>query len=396
MKILVINAGSSSLKVRLYEAKKELKEIAQSHIDGISEAKCRFTYKSADKNVGQNEKIPNHAVGVKFILDLLLKFKAITDLKEINAVGHRVVHGGEKYQKSVKIDANVIKQIEKFSNLAPLHNPINLAAIKACQKLLPKAKQVAVFDTAFHQTMPEKAYLYGLPYKLYQKDQIRRYGFHGTNHKYVIERVHKLLKIKKSKIISCHLGNGSSITAALDGKSIDTSMGFTPLEGIMMGTRSGTIDPAITFHLQNNLKMKPKDVDYMLNHESGLLGISEISSDMRDVYEKSQKGEDKAKLAIEMLAYQIAKYCGAYSASMQGLDAIIFTGGLGEKAFYVREKVLNYLEFLGFTIDKAKNAEVSKSGFDFEEISPKRSKKKVFVIEANEAVQIGKETLSIL
>lgn len=396
MKILVINAGSSSLKARLYEAKKELKEIAQSHIDGIGEAKCRFTYKSADKNVGQNEKIPNHAVGVKFILDLLLKFKAITDLKEINAVGHRVVHGGEKYQKSVKIDSNVIKQIEKFSNLAPLHNPINLAAIKACQKLLPKAKQVAVFDTAFHQTMPEKAYLYGLPYKLYQKDQIRRYGFHGTNHKYVIERTHKLLKIKKSKIVSCHLGNGSSITAAIDGKSIDTSMGFTPLEGIMMGTRSGTIDPAITFHLQNNLKMKPKDVDHLLNHESGLLGISEISSDMRDIYEKSQKGDEKARLAIEMLAYQIAKYCGAYSAAMQGLDAIIFTGGLGEKAFYVREKVLSYLEFLGFTIDKTKNASVKKSGFDFEEISPKRSRKKVFVIEANEAVQIGKETLSIL
>lgn len=396
MKILVINAGSSSLKARLYEAKKELKEIAQSHIDGIGEAKCRFTYKSADKNVGQNEKIPNHAVGVKFILDLLLKFKAITDLKEINAVGHRVVHGGEKYQKSVKIDSNVIKQIEKFSNLAPLHNPINLAAIKACQKLLPKAKQVAVFDTAFHQTMPEKAYLYGLPYKLYQKDQIRRYGFHGTNHKYVIERTHKLLKIKKSKIVSCHLGNGSSITAAIDGKSIDTSMGFTPLEGIMMGTRSGTIDPAITFHLQNNLKMKPKDVDHLLNHESGLLGISEISSDMRDIYEKSQKGDEKARLAIEMLAYQIAKYCGAYSAAMQGLDAIIFTGGLGEKAFYVREKVLSYLEFLGFTIDKTKNASVKKSGFDFEEISPKRSRKKVFVIEANEAVQIGKETLSVL
>ena len=389
MKILTINAGSSSLKASLFEKTKELVKI---QIDGINRDKCKFTYKSADKNIGQHQKIKNHETALTFALELLLKNKAIKDLEEIKATGHRVVHGGEKYTKSVKIDANVLKTIEKLSNLAPLHNPVNLEAIKAAKKLLPKnSKHIAIFDTSFHQTIPEKGYLYGLPFKLYKKESIRRYGFHGTNHKYVIETALKKMKKKKAKIVSCHIGNGSSITASIDGNSVDTSMGFTPLEGIIMGTRCGSIDPAITFHLQKNLKMKATDVDTLLNKESGLLGVSGISSDMRDIYAKYKEKDQNAIRTIELLAYQIAKYIGSYAAAMNGLDAIVFTGGLGEKAFYVREKVIDYLEFLGFKLDKTKN-KASKVDY-IDEIS--KGKKKIFVIKANEAYQIAKETFNL-
>lgn len=398
-KILVINSGSSSLKATLFEFKKDLKELSKIHIDGIGMDRCKFSFKATDKNIGQHTAIKDHEAGVKFVLELLTKNAVIKKLNEIDKVGHRVVHGGEKYIKSVKIDAAVIQTIEKLANLAPLHNPVNLSSIKACKKFLPHAKQVAVFDTAFHQTMPEKAYIYGLPYELYKKEQIRRYGFHGTSHKYVIEKALRLMKSKKAKIVSCHLGNGSSITASIDGKSVDTSMGFTPLEGVIMGTRSGSIDPAITFHLQHNLKMKPAQVDHLFNWESGLLGVSGISSDMREIYEKSLKGEDQAKLAIEILAYQIAKYCGSYCAAMNGLNAIIFTGGLGEKAFYVRAKVCEYLEFLGLKLDQKKNQQYatkkSAKGSN-DEISARGSKVKVFVIETDEEQQIAMETKATL
>ena len=396
MNILIINAGSSSLKASLFDAKKDPKLVAKVLIDGIGKDRCKFSFKSKDKNVGQHEKIKDHSAGTKFALDLFLKFGALEKLSEIKAVGHRVVHGGEKYSKPIKIDAKVINTIEKLSNLAPLHNPVNLASIKAAKKLLSKTKHIAIFDTSFHQTMPEKAYLYGLPFDLYKKESIRRFGFHGTNHKYVIDRTLKLLKTKKAKIVSCHLGNGSSITASINGKSVDTSMGFTPLEGIIMGTRCGSLDPAITFHLQHNLKMKPKDVDHLLNQESGLLGLSKISSDMREIYEKSKKGDKRALSTIEILSYQIAKFCGSYAAAMGGLDAITFTGGLGEKAHYVRQQVIDYLEFLGFKLDKKKNESVKKSGFEEEEISPSRSKKRIFIIEANEASQMVKETKAFL
>ncbi|MBI2634506.1 acetate kinase [Candidatus Peregrinibacteria bacterium] len=391
MKILAINSGSSSLKLTLFDFKKTAVELAKIHLDGIGQKNCRFTFKSADKNIGQNMHIKNHEAGLKFALQLLQKHGPIKNPAEIDRVGHRVVHGGEKYTKASLIDAQLIKTVEKLSNLAPLHNPINLETIKACKKLLPRIWQIAVFDTAFHQTMPEKAFLYGLPYKLYEKEKIRRYGFHGINHQYVTEKTLKLLKKKNPKIISCHLGNGSSITASINGKSIDTSMGFTPLEGVIMGTRSGSIDPAITFHLQHNLKMKPDSVDHLLNYESGLLGLSGISSDMRDIYHSIKKNHEKAQLAIEILAYQIAKYCGAYAAAMQGLDAIIFTGGLGEKAFYVREKVCEYLNFLSIKLDKKKNEKATKIE-DLAEISHHKSKIKIFVIAANEAMQIAKET----
>ncbi len=389
MKILTINAGSSSLKASLFENKKELVKI---HIDGINKNTCKFSYKAANKNIGQHQKIKNHETALKLALELLLKNKAIKDLKEIELSSHRVVHGGEKYTKSVKIDAKVLKTIEALSNLAPLHNPVNLESIKAAKKLLKKTtKHIAVFDTSFHQTMPEKAYLYGIPLKLYKKEAIRRYGFHGTNHKYVIETALKTIKKKKAKIVSCHIGNGSSITASINGESVDTSMGFTPLEGIIMGTRSGSIDPAITFHLQENLKMKPKDVDKLLNKESGLLGLSEISSDMRDIYAKYKEKDKKAIRTIEVLSYQIAKYIGAYAAAMNGLDTIIFTGGLGEKAFYVRENVISYLDYLGFKIDKTKNK--ASKGENIEEIS--KGKNKIFVIKANEALQMVKESLDL-
>ncbi len=386
MKILVINSGSSSLKSTLFEFKKEFKEIARSHIDGIGLTRCKFTFKNADKNIGHHAGVSNHENAVKLVLDTLTKTATIKKLNEIEAVGHRVVHGGEKYKNSVKIDAKIIKDLETLSPLAPLHNPANLESIKACKKLLPKAKQIAVFDTAFHQTMPEKAYLYGLPYELYKNHSIRRYGFHGTSHKFVINEALKLLKNKKAKIISCHLGNGISITASVNSKSIDNSMGLTPLEGVIMGTRSGSIDPAIIFHLAREQKIKYEDIEEMLNNKSGLKGLSQISSDMRDIYAKSLKKDPAAIRTIEVLSYQITKYCGAYTAALSGLNCLIFTGGMGENAFYIREKVCQYLEFLGLQLDKKRN---EKNDL---EISAKKSKVKVFVIPTNEEIQIAEET----
>ena len=388
MKILVINSGSSSIKSSLFEVGKEFKEIASSMIDGIGLKRCHFSYKFNDKEIETAAKINKHEDGVLLILGTMKDQGQITDYKEIKAVGHRVVHGGEKYNNSVKINSKVIKDIEKLSKLAPLHNPLNLASIKAAKKILPKAQQVAVFDTSFHHSMPAKAFLYGLPYKFYEKQQIRRYGFHGSSHQYVVNEAIKLLKLKKSKIISLHIGNGISVTANLNGKSIDTSMGFTPLEGVMMGTRSGSIDPAIIFHMSKTLKIK--DVENVLNHESGLKGLSEISSDMRDIYAKSLKKNPRALLTIEVLAYQIAKYCGSYVAALGGLNALVFTGGMGEHAFYLREKICKYLKFLGLEIDN-KNNKVNALT-----ISKTRSKIKALVIKSDEAKQIAIETKKLI
>ena len=384
MKILVINSGSSSLKFKFFDNESVL---AQGHIDGIGLHHCKFFFTTnLEKNV-QNLPVKNHKEALKLALKTLLKSQVISSYKEIQAVGHRVVHGGEKFVQSTKIDSRVIKEIKKLSSLAPLHNPPNLEGIISCQKLLKRIPQVAVFDTAFHQTMPEKAFIYGLPYEFYEKQNIRRYGFHGTSHKFVVEKTLKLLKKKNAKIISCHLGNGSSITATLNGKSIDTSMGFTPLEGIIMGTRSGNLDPAIIFHLEK--KYSKEAIEEILLQKSGLKGLSKISSDMRHIYEKSLQKDKLANLTIDILAYQIAKYCGAYTASLNGLDALIFTGGLGEKAFYVREKVCKYLEFLGAKLDSAKNKKCE------ELISDSKSKIKVFVIKTNEELQIARETATI-
>lgn len=386
MQILVINSGSSSLKVGLFEAKKELKLVSEALVDGINLRKCRLVTKTEKK-----VKVKNHEEALKLVLTEL-------EIKKVDAVGHRVVHGGEHYQQATKIDRKVLKTIEKLSKLAPLHNPINLESIKACQKLLKRTKHFAIFDTAFHQSMPEKAYLYPLPYKYYKKDNIRRYGFHGSSHKYVVNEVLKKIRNKKAKIISCHLGNGASITASANGKSIDTSMGFTPLEGIIMGTRSGSIDPAIILYLERKYKLKADKIDEILNHKSGLLGVSEISSDMREIYQKSLKKNKRAQLTIDILSYQIAKYCGAYAAAMQGLDAIIFTGGLGEKAFYVREQVAEYLSFLGLNIDKKKNSKITPPNKhkDFEAIHKSNSKIKAYVIATDEEKQIALEVKKLI
>ncbi len=390
MKTLVINCGSSSIKASLFEVKKEPKELAKVLLDGMGQKRCKLSFKSGEKNIGHPVEIKNYEDGIKAILESFTKTKTLTKFNEIEAIGHRVVHGGEKYTKSIEIDAKVLKEIEELIPLAPLHNPANLEGIKACKKLLPKAKQVAVFDTAFHQTMPQKAYLYGLPYEMYKKHGIRRYGFHGTSHNYVVHQALKALKTKKARIISCHMGNGISITASVNGQSVDTSMGLTPLEGPIMGTRSGSIDPAIIFHLEDELKMKTNQIHHMLNKQSGLFGLSEGNSDMRDLYQKSLKKDEKALRTIEVLCYQIAKYCGAYTATMNGLDCLVFTGGMGEKAFYLREKICEYLSFLGLTIDLKKNRTDSPS-----EISEKKSKVKVYVIPTNEEKQIVMETIKL-
>lgn len=390
MKILVINCGSSSLKFSLINSQKSFQEEANGHIDGIALPSCIFIFKKNNKEITTHIRVNDHQEAIKLALETLRKTKVIKDLKEIGAIGHRVVHGGEKYTAPTLINQQVIKTIKSLCKLAPLHNPANLTGILACQKILPKISQVAIFDTAFHQTMPEKAYLYGLPYNLYKNHGIRRYGFHGTSHKYVINEAKKLLKNKNPKIISCHLGNGSSITASLNGKSVDTSMGLTPLEGIIMGTRSGTIDPAIIFHLEQTLHLSSTEIYRILNNKSGLLGISQISSDMRDIYAACKKKNRFAILAIEILSYQIAKYLGSYASILGGIHGIIFTGGLGEKAFYVREKACNYLKFLGLTLDPQKNKNCEKI------ISTPKSKVKVFVIKTNEEKQIAMETNQVL
>jgi acetate kinase len=386
MKILVVNSGSSSLKFSLIDTKKSFKELSNGHIDGISLPSCVFIFEKNKKSTTTKIAIKDHHSAIKLALETLQKNRIIKNLNEIDAIGHRVVHGGEKYTSPIIINQKVIETIKSLCKLAPLHNPANLTGILACKNILPKTPQIAIFDTAFHQTMPEKAFLYALPYSFYKNHNIRRYGFHGTSHKYVINEAIKLLKVRNPKIISCHLGNGSSITASINGKSVDTSMGLTPLEGIMMGTRSGTIDPAIIFHLEKTLHLTSNEVYETLNNKSGLLGISQISSDMRKIYAKSLKKDRLANLAIELLSYQIAKYLGSYTSILGGIHAIIFTGGLGEKAFYIREKACNYLKFLGLSLNPQKNKKCEKI------ISGPKSKIKVFVIPTNEEKQIAIET----
>ncbi|HLG25723.1 MAG TPA: acetate kinase [Candidatus Gracilibacteria bacterium] len=374
MKILVLNAGSSSLKYELFKDGTHLSSLTEGIIDRI----------------GLKGSTANHADALKIALAELIRKKKLQNLDEIAAVGHRVVHGGEKYRNAALITKPVLAEIKKLSKLAPLHNPPNIAGIEACRKLLPKAPNVAVFDTAFHQTLQEKAYLYALPYSLYKKYSIRRYGFHGTSHSYVSKETIRLLRNKRSKIITCHLGNGSSIAAIYDGKSIDTSMGYTPLEGLPMGTRSGDLDPAIVFKLQEMLKLSTTQIDSLLNKSSGLLGFSGISSDMRDLWEKAKKGNKRARETISFLAYRIAKYIGAYSAALNGLDAITFTAGMGEKAWYLRKEVCDYLSYLGVRLDAAKN---KKNAL---EISGKNSKVRVFVVPTDEEKEIAAETQAVL
>lgn len=373
MKILVINAGSSSVKSKLYKFGKSVKEIYSINIDGIGRKKS---------------KVKNHKKAIKLIIEQLIENKTINNPREIKIVAHRVVHGGH-FSKPVIIDKNIFRALKKLNHLAPLHNPHNITGISSALSVLPDALPVAIFDTAFHNTIPEIASSYAIPAQWQSKFGIKRFGFHGNSHKYVSDVAAKSLKNKNAGIISCHLGNGSSITAIKNGKSIDTSMGFTPMEGVMMGTRSGTIDPGIIFYLHEKEKIPLKKIKKELNEESGLKAISGIGSDMRDIFTAYLKSKPTAIKAIDMLAYQVAKYCGAYSAALNGADAIIFTGGIGSNAWYLREKICNYLDFMGVKLDKKKNKASAP------EIHHSKSKTKIFVIPTDEEIIMAKEALKL-
>lgn len=386
MKILVINSGSSSLKLQLIDSYK-WQVLYKGIVEAIGLPFCE--YRSSHGNA-ECPKIKTHNSAFKLALKHLKDSELIESLQEIKAIGHRVVHGGEKYKDATKITPAVFKQIKDLSALAPLHNPPNLEGIKASKKALPKTPNVAIFDTAFHQTIDEKAYLYGLPYELYKKHGIRKYGFHGTSHKYVAEEARRYLGARKSKhLITCHLGNGASITAVKNGKSVDTSMGFTPLEGVMMGTRSGDIDPAIIFHLRYHLKIRTDKIYHMLNYDSGLKGVFG-KSDMREIRDAFFKNNKKAQLALDMYCYRIAKYIGSYLVALGQLDGLVFTGGIGENAWYIRKMICNYLHL---ELNDKKN---KKTEYSNKLVKISRGKPAVLVIPTNEELQIAKETFEIV
>jgi len=395
MKVLVINCGSSSLKYQLLDMT-DKSVLAQGLVERIGISGSQLTHKSGDLKKVVLQKLSNHEEAISLVLECLTdsEYGIVGDLQEISAVGHRVVHGGEKYASSVMIDDAVIQTMHKFVELAPLHTPKNITGIEACQKLMPGVPQVAVFDTAFHQTMQKKAFLYGLPYELYEKYKIRKYGFHGTSHKYVSIKAAEMLgkPLSESKIITCHLGNGSSIAAVKGGKSIQTSMGFTPLEGLLMGTRSGNLDPTVVTFIMDKEKLSADEVNDYLNKKSGVLGISGVSSDFRDIEEAALKGNFRAQLALDMFAYNVKQYIGAYATVMNGVDAIVFTAGLGENSISMREKIMRDLDYLGVEIDPEKNnvrgiqADVSKNG----------AACRVLVIPTNEELMIAQETVDIV
>lgn len=393
MKVLVLNCGSSSLKYQLIDMSNE--NVLASGlcerigIDGKIKHKGKEKFE-ADINMA------NHMDAIKLVIDSLLNpnYGVISDIKEVNAVGHRVVHGGEFFTKSAIVNDEVIKAIEECIALAPLHNPANLMGIKACAELIPNISQVVVFDTAFHQTMPEKAFLYGIPYELYEKHKIRRYGFHGTSHKYVSQRAATLLgkNIEDLKIITCHLGNGGSVAAINAGKSIDTSMGFTPLEGLIMGTRCGDMDPAVVSFIMEKENLSNKEVDDLMNKKSGVLGLSGVSSDFRDIEDAAAKGNKRAQIALDSFHYRVAKYIGEYTSTLNGVDVIVFTAGLGENSKDSRQEICNYLKWLGVEIDDSKN---SIRGEEIEITIP-ASKVKVLVIPTNEELVIARDTKELL
>ena len=397
MNVLVINCGSSSLKFQLINAETE-KVLAKGLCERIG-IDGRLTYQPAG---GEKEKsdlaMPTHTEAIQFVIDALTNEKTgvVKSLDEIRAVGHRLVHGGEKFASSVVITDEVKKAVEECNDLAPLHNPANLIGVAACEKLMPGTPMVAVFDTAFHQTMPEKAYMYGLPYEYYEKYKVRRYGFHGTSHSFVSKRAAEVMgkSYDEVKTIVCHLGNGSSVSAVLNGKCVDTSMGLTPLEGLVMGTRSGDIDPAIMEFIAKKENLDIEGVMEVLNKKSGVFGISGgLSSDFRDLTDAMNAGDKKAKIAMDVFSYRVAKYIGSYAAAMNGVDDIVFTAGIGENDDYVREEVCKYLGYLGVDFDsevnkglRGKEAELTKEG----------SKVKVFVIPTNEELAIARETLALV
>ena len=396
MNVLVINCGSSSLKFQLINAETE-KVLAKGLCERIG-IDGRLTYQPAG---GEKEKsdlaMPTHTEAIQFVIDALTNEKTgvVKSLDEIGAVGHRLVHGGEKFASSVVITDEVKKAVEECNDLAPLHNPANLIGVAACEKLMPGTPMVAVFDTAFHQTMPEKAYMYGLPYEYYEKYKVRRYGFHGTSHDFVSKRVGELLgKDRKDlKIIVCHLGNGASVSAVDHGKSVDTSMGLTPLEGLMMGTRSGDMDPAIVGFIAEKENLTAAEVINICNKNSGVLGLSGISSDFRDLVEAAAAGNDHAQTTLEAYAYRVGKYIGAYAAAMNGVDAIVFTAGIGENNAQVRALISQYTGFLGCEIDLEKN----KAAVGVEAvISTPESKVTALVVPTNEELAIARETVRLV
>ena len=397
MKILVLNCGSSSIKYALYNMDtKEVMTSGGAERVGLDGAFVKVKLANGEKKQIMHD-IPEHTEGVKFIFSLLTdpEIGVIKDLNEIDAVGHRMVHGGEKFNKSVLLTDEVLKVFEECSDLAPLHNPANLKGVNAVSELMPGLPQVGVFDTAFHQTMPDYAYMYAIPYELYEKYGIRRYGFHGTSQRYVAQRVCDFLGVNpaEKKIITCHIGNGASIAAVDGGKCVDTSMGLTPLEGVMMGTRSGDIDGGAVSFIQKKLGLDADGISDLLNKKSGVLGVTELSSDMREVDAACEKGDEKAILAMKMYNYRIKKYIGAYAAAMGGVDIIVFTAGVGENQWSTREEACEGLEFIGVKIDK----ELNKGLRGVEKvISTADSKVTVCIIPTDEELMIATDTMNLL
>jgi acetate kinase len=396
MKILVINSGSSSLKYQLFNMENE-SVLAKGIVERIGIDNSFLTYENGNgEEIKIEKEIPNHKVGIKLLIDTLLseKYGVLKDMDEVEAVGHRVVHGGEAFAHSTIIDDQVIEEMENVADLAPLHNPPNIMGIKVCEELMPGKPQVGVFDTAFHQSMPEEAYIYALPYEYYKEYGVRRYGFHGTSHGYVAKRAAEMLDkdFDELKIITCHLGNGASVAAVKNGKSVDTSMGLTPLEGLVMGTRCGDIDPAIIPFIMEKENISASEMDTILNKESGLYGVSGVSSDSRDVEDAAENGNHQAEVALKIFNYRVKKYIGAYAAAMGGVDAVVFTAGIGENAIDTREEILEGLEFLGIKVDKKANNCRGKEQF----ITTDDSSVKAMVIPTNEELVIAKDTMELV
>ncbi len=395
MKILVINSGSSSLKYQLFDMEKEY-VIAKGLCERIGMEGSLLRHRPADgKPVVYEEAMPNHVSAIKLMFRALTASEGgvIKNMDEIGAVGHRVLHGGDKFSASILIDEAVKDAIRENIPLGPLHNPANLMGIEACENVVPGVPQVAVFDTAFHQTMPEKAYIYAIPQKYYTKYKIRRYGFHGTSHRYVSARTLQLLgRTENTRIITCHLGNGSSIAAIKDGKCIDTTMGLTPLEGLMMGTRSGSIDPAIVWYISEIENISAAEVVSMLNKKSGALAVSGFSSDFRDIEDAIENGDERARLTLDMFEYSIVKYIGAYAAALGGVDAITFTAGVGENSPLSRESIINQLSFLGLKIDPEKNKVRGRET----DLTAEGSSAKIYLVPTNEELMIARDTKNIV
>ncbi|MBM7715211.1 acetate kinase [Bacillus thermophilus] len=392
-KVIAVNAGSSSIKFQLFDMPEE-KVIGKGLIERIGLPNGLVAMTIEGERLKEKADIPNHEAAIKLLLDRMMANGAINSPEEVGGIGHRVVHGGEIFHDSVPITPKTLEKMEQLIELAPLHNPANIVGIKECQKALPSVPQVAVFDTAFHQTMPESSYLYSLPYEYYQKYGIRKYGFHGTSHKYVSQRAAELLgrPLEQLRLISCHLGNGASIAAIKGGKSIDTSMGFTPLAGVTMGTRSGNIDPALIPYLMEKTGKSADEILDILNKKSGLLGVSGFSSDLRDIELEAGRGNHRAELALDIFADRIHKYLGSYAARMSGVDAIIFTAGIGENSDVIRAKVLSGLQFMGVYWDPDLNKIRGKEAF----LNYPHSPVKVLVIPTNEELMIARDVMRLV